>query len=161
MSAEEHERYLHNFGNLSITFDNATLGNHGFLEKRQLLADRSRVRRNQMLLDYETFGPEEIRDRCARLVERFFEAYEVPDLPWASSVHPHNAGIDMSPQQWLDNVRARCAPPELVGVPVAKFWSDICAHLDIHVGGNSARRALDRWRAEQRPNWPSPMTDND
>jgi hypothetical protein len=159
VTAEEHQRWLHNLGNLSITFDNATLGNGSFGEKRRMLAERSRVRLNQMLLDYETFGPAEIQDRSRKLLERFFESYELPDTPWlAGPGFTANAPFSLTPQSWLEEVRRKFHADEFVGFPIARYWSEICSHLGIDVGGNSARRALEAWRSTHKPSWPTTMT---
>jgi hypothetical protein len=145
----------HNLGNLSLTFDNTTLGNKSFIEKRGLLVERSRLRLNQMLLDYDVFGPAQIQNRAHRLLQLFADAYELPDAPWHSTPvrltqHPY----DLTAQQWLDRVRADFSPPEFIGLPIARFWSDICGHVHIEFGGDSPRRALDRWRLHHNPAWP-------
>jgi hypothetical protein len=153
ISDHEHQRHLHKLGNLSITFDNAALGNLGFPEKKCRLAELSRVRLNQMLLDYESFGPEEIRDRATRLLDRFFAAYNIP----AETVGHDNDISDkpsMSPQQWLNKVRGDTAP-ELAALPFANTWSAICKHLLIPVGQDSAHRRLQIWIEIHRPTWPS------
>ena len=51
ISLENHERYLHTLGNLTLTFDNQKLGNMGFSEKKQILIERSRIKMNQALRD--------------------------------------------------------------------------------------------------------------
>jgi hypothetical protein len=156
--AEEHQRWLHNLGNLSITFDNVTLGNKSLAEKRQLLAERSRVRLNKMLLDYEVFGTAEIHDRSGRLLNLFVEAYELPDSPWSNAPRQTtNVAFSLTPQSWLDDVRSKFHPVELVGFPIARYWSEICGQLSIDVGGNSARRALEAWRSVHRPSWPTTL----
>ena len=44
--------------------------------------------------------------------------------------------------------------PELSRVGNLNSWKDICDHLRIEVGSDSARRALDRWAKVNKPNWP-------
>jgi hypothetical protein len=80
ISETMHQRYLHTLGNLSITFDNQGLSNKGFSEKKRLLAEKSRIRLNQMLLDYEVFDEKAITDRAFRIIDRFFEHYGI-NLP--------------------------------------------------------------------------------
>lgn len=45
--------------------------------------------------------------------------------------------------------------PELSKLSGSVTWRAICDHLGIHVGGNSARRALKGWARENRRGWPS------
>ncbi len=75
VSDENHERYLHTLGNLSITFDNQGLGNKSFKEKREVLLRKSRISLNQLLLDYDKFDESSIRDRSLRLLDKFAIAY--------------------------------------------------------------------------------------
>ncbi|MBU1001931.1 MAG: DUF262 domain-containing HNH endonuclease family protein [Proteobacteria bacterium] len=72
-----HERYLHTLGNLSITLDNQGLSNKSFVEKKKILSDVSRINLNKLLLGYETFGEEEIRDRALKLLNVFIDAYGI------------------------------------------------------------------------------------
>ena len=53
------------------------------------------------------------------------------------------------PNNWLLKV------PELRSVPNLRSWQDICAHLGIEVGGDSARRKLKEWAQSKRPKWPA------
>jgi hypothetical protein len=155
INAQEHQRYLHKLGNLSITFDNSALGNLAFNEKKRKLAELSRVRLNHILLEYESFGPEQIRDRARRLLDRFFEAYDVFSDAGDSSEPGASGSVSISPQKWLDKVRGEYSPSELADIPFAKYWSEICTHLKIPVGQNSAHRVLENWLDSHRPHWPS------
>lgn len=80
ISQENHERYLHTLGNLSITFDNQGLSNKSFCEKREILLKKSRIRLNQLLLKYEQFDEDAIRDRSLTLLDMFVKAYGVPEF---------------------------------------------------------------------------------
>lgn len=155
INEQDHQRYLHKLGNLSITFDNSTLSNLGFDEKKRKLAELSRVLLNHMLLEYESFGPEQIRDRAGRLLDRFFEAYAVLSDGADYSEPGVAAPVSMTPQKWLDKVRSKHNPLELNDLLIAKYWSDICGHMIIPVGQNSAHRALENWLENHRPHWPS------
>ena len=155
INEKDHQRYLHKLGNLSITFDNAKLSNLSFSEKKKKLTELSRVRLNHMLLAYESFGPEQIRDRAGRLLDRFFEAYAVFSDGADYSEREASATVNIFPQKWLDKVRGTYNPSELAGFPVAQYWSEICAHLNVPVGKNSAHRALENWLENYRPHWPS------
>ena len=53
-----------------------------------------------------------------------------------------------SPDKWTDSV------PELRSVPNLGSWQDICRHLGIEVGGDSARRKLEDWVQNNHPEWP-------
>lgn len=53
-----------------------------------------------------------------------------------------------SPKNWLSKV------PELRTIPNLRRWQDICAHLGIEVGRDSARRKLKEWVQNKRPKWP-------
>jgi hypothetical protein len=66
-----------------------------------------------------------------------------------------SATVNIFPQKWLDKVRGTYNPSELAGFPVAQYWSEICAHLNVPVGKNSAHRALENWLENYRPHWPS------
>ncbi len=54
-----------------------------------------------------------------------------------------------NPLLWLNNV------PELVSLKHLRNWVDICKHLHIDVGTDSARRRLKDWVATHRPSWPA------
>ena len=54
-----------------------------------------------------------------------------------------------SPHLWLNNV------PELMSLKHLRNWADICKHLHIDVGADSARRRLKEWVATHRPTWPA------
>ena len=54
-----------------------------------------------------------------------------------------------SPLLWRNNV------PELVSVKHLRNWADICKHLHVNVGSDSARRRLKEWVAANRPSWPA------
>ncbi|GEM_PF-1270516 len=77
ISKDEHERYLHSLGNLSITFNNKGLSNKSFEEKRKILNDVSRIKLNQLLSKYVTFDESAIRDRSLTLLDMFAEAYGI------------------------------------------------------------------------------------
>jgi hypothetical protein len=80
ISKENHERFLHTLGNLSITFDNQGLSNKPFHEKKELLRQRSRIRLNDLLLDYNKFDEIEICDRSLKILDMFVKTYDVPEF---------------------------------------------------------------------------------
>ncbi len=44
--------------------------------------------------------------------------------------------------------------PELSKVPGLRNWAALAEHLQIEVGGDSARRSVARWVAMNKPKWP-------
>jgi hypothetical protein len=54
-----------------------------------------------------------------------------------------------SPYEWSQQI------PELSGVSECDTWKKICDHLRINVEGDSARRRLAKWVANNKPYWPS------
>jgi hypothetical protein len=79
ISKEDHERYLHTLGNLSITFNNQGLSNKAFSEKKLILQRQSRINLNQLLLDYDTFDKAAICDRSLKLLDMFAKAYDIKE----------------------------------------------------------------------------------
>ena len=55
-----------------------------------------------------------------------------------------------NPQRWALGVSELRGP----SVPTLNTWRAICDYLNIPVGGDSARRALQKWAVSHRPNWP-------
>lgn len=53
---------------------------------------------------------------------------------------------------WLAQV------PELATNPKLHNWISICRHLGIDANGDSARRSLSSWVADNRPEWPTVPT---
>lgn len=53
------------------------------------------------------------------------------------------------PSDWLSKI------PELRAFTNLRSWKDICGHLGIEVGGDSARRKLNDWVKANRQKWPS------
>lgn len=53
------------------------------------------------------------------------------------------------PSDWLSKI------PELRAFTNLRSWKDICGHLGIEVGSDSARRRLNDWVKDNRPKWPS------
>ncbi len=75
ISFEDHESYLHTLGNLTLTFDNSTLSNKGFAEKKQILMEKSRIKLNNELVKYDDFNVEEIRSRADNLLNIFLDEF--------------------------------------------------------------------------------------
>lgn len=153
ISESIHQRYLHTLGNLSITFDNQGLSNKRFDEKKRILAERSRIRLNNMLLEYETFTETEIRDRAAQILHKFFNFYGI-DVS-KDDDDQNLESVALTPQRWLDEARMNVKTPELNGLAKANTWKMICDYLGILVEGDSAHRRLERWLQQNRPLWPS------
>src|SRR5450830_5401 len=75
ISNEDHERYVHSLGNLSISLDNQAIINKSFSDKKNLLNQKSRITLNGMLNKYEKFDAQTIMDRSRALLEIFAKAY--------------------------------------------------------------------------------------
>jgi len=64
-----HDRYLHSIGNLSLSGDNAQLGNKSFDEKKQILKEQSRLKLNQYFINAASWDDLEINKRANVLFE--------------------------------------------------------------------------------------------
>ncbi len=148
-----HQQYIHTLGNLSITFDNQGLSNKGFSEKKKLLAEKSRIRLNQMLLDYEVFDESAIKDRAHRILEKFFRGYCIERSSSDSNFEPIPAEI--IPKVWLESVRLTNDASDLKDLNNPQSWKSICDFLEIDVCQDSAHRRLEQWRQRNKPEWPS------
>lgn len=154
ISESTHQKYLHTLGNLSITFDNKELGNKGYDEKKRILADRSNIRLNKMLLQFKTFSEKEIQERAAQILHKFLTSYGI-DVS-EDDENEHDLEIEeFTPQSWLDEVKKNVKPSELNGLAIAKTWKMICDYLNIPVEGDSSHRRLEKWIQHNRPLWPS------
>jgi hypothetical protein len=157
ISDSMHQQYLHTLGNLSITFDNQGLSNKGFSEKKRLLAEKSRIRLNQMLLNYEVFDESAIKNRAYKILEKFFKGYEIEksDSDSDSDNGSVPTSVKITPMAWLESVRLANDASDLDGLNNPKSWRSICDFLQIEVGQDSAHRRLDQWRQRNKPQWPS------
>ncbi|KAF3981495.1 MAG: HNH endonuclease [Methylococcales symbiont of Hymedesmia sp. n. MRB-2018] len=72
---EEHVKFIHTLGNLSLTYNNQGLSNKSFSDKKRHLKDKSKINLNQLLNDYDTFGPIQINDRLNKLINMFNNEY--------------------------------------------------------------------------------------
>ena len=79
ISKDDHEKYLHTLGNLSITFNNQNLSNKGFDDKKLILAEKSRINLNYQLQRYDIFDINAIEDRANTLLKLFMHEFEIPD----------------------------------------------------------------------------------
>ena len=71
ISFEDHEKYLHTLGNLTLTFDNQSLGNKEFSEKRQILLNKSRIMLNNELVKFDDFNADTIKTRSTDMLDKF------------------------------------------------------------------------------------------
>ena len=153
ISEAAHQQYLHTLGNLSITFDNQGLSNKGFSEKKRLLAEKSRIRLNQMLIDYEVFDESAIKDRAHKILERFFKGYGIQKSDFSDDLEP--VIVEITPYKWLESVRLTNDDHDLNGLNNPRSWKTICDFLQIDVGQDSAHRRLEQWLQRNKPQWPS------
>jgi hypothetical protein len=77
ISESNHEKYLHTLGNLTITFDNQSLSNKSFAEKKKILAEKSRINLNNRLLEYGHFDEKTIQTRTIEFFDMFVDSYEL------------------------------------------------------------------------------------
>lgn len=85
ISSEDHEKYLHTLGNLSLTFDNSSLSNNGFDEKRKFLLEKSRIKINNILSDFDIFDKSAIKKRASILLELFANEYDLKEKSFNES----------------------------------------------------------------------------
>ena len=81
-------------------------------------------------------------------------ARSIPKQRTSSSMRPKSQGAGTkaptpSAIQWRSKVA------ELRTFEHLNTWKDICDHLRIEVGGDSARRRLQKWVMNNRPRWPN------
>lgn len=68
---DDREKYLHTLGNLTLTLDNQSLSNKIFKEKKQILIEKSRIKLNNELLQYEDFDIETLKSRAIAMLDSF------------------------------------------------------------------------------------------
>ncbi|MEI6639770.1 MAG: DUF262 domain-containing HNH endonuclease family protein [Chlorobium sp.] len=71
ISFDDHEKYLHTLGNLTLTFDNQSLSNKVFADKKKILIERSRIKLNNDLLKYDDFNVKAIESRAESMLRSF------------------------------------------------------------------------------------------
>jgi len=80
-----------------------------------------------------------------------------PEIKLRHSIEPAKAStkrgrlkaISPRPADWLSKI------PELRPHKHLTTWKDVCEHLGVEVGADSARRRLSKWVTENHPKWPS------
>ena len=80
ISFEEREKYLHTLGNLTLTFDNQTLSNKSFTDKKQILLEKSRIKLNNDLLNFSDFNAKSIKIRATTLLDNFIREFLNTDI---------------------------------------------------------------------------------
>lgn len=91
--SEEHDRYLHTLGNLTLTMRNPELDNRGFEDKRRIYAG-SRIWLTQSLPKYDRWGGEQMEQRAAELAETAVEVWGCAVEVWGCP-----AGYDGAPDE--------------------------------------------------------------
>lgn len=75
---EDHEKYLHTLGNLSVTGYNSELSNKSFAEKQDIIRENSKaVILNSDVLDKESWTISDIQARAKRLAGIILERYKM------------------------------------------------------------------------------------
>lgn len=75
------DSYRYTFGNLSLTAQNAFLGNKSFEEKITIFLERGSLHLNEYFTNQTSWGIDEILNRSGYLAERFCEVDIFRDLP--------------------------------------------------------------------------------
>ncbi len=68
---DDREKYLHTLGNLTLTFDNQSLSNKPFEEKKKILIEKSRIKLNNQLSQYADFETETLKNRALTMLNSF------------------------------------------------------------------------------------------
>lgn len=68
---EDREKYLHTLGNLTLTFDNQSLSNKTFEEKKKILIAKSRILLNNELAQYKDFETDTLKSRAIVMLNSF------------------------------------------------------------------------------------------
>ena len=81
VSQEEHERFLHTLGNLTITGYNSELSNKSFTEKKQIIENYSKANvLNKDVTDKDKWGGNTIQARAERLSKIITERYAITPI---------------------------------------------------------------------------------
>ena len=96
ISKEEHDKYLHTLGNLSITFNNQNLSNKGFSEKKSILINTSRITLNNILLEYDIFDVNDIKHRANKLLTLFTNEFGIVHTPEPDGIDRYDSNYFMS-----------------------------------------------------------------
>jgi hypothetical protein len=124
----------------------------------QFHVDDDLARLVEKLADQQPFENLTFNDALKRVLEGFItgkkEAADTGDLDMlvAQSMALYKGQPKKAPspsaQHWADTV------PELKCKKAFMTWKAICDHLKIETAGDSARRKLQSWVKENRPDWP-------
>ena len=79
---EVHEKYLHTFGNLTLTGYNPEMSNKPFAEKKAMEGGfaKSPLRLNESVAKFDTWNEESIKQRAEILSEKMIEIWRYPQL---------------------------------------------------------------------------------
>lgn len=81
ISPEQHERYLHTLGNLSVTGYNSELSNKSFTEKKEIIRTNSKaVVLNKDVLDKDVWNIDTIKSRAKRLSKIVAQRYQIETI---------------------------------------------------------------------------------
>lgn len=81
ISEDDHEKYLHTLGNLSISGYNSELSNKNFLEKKRIITENSRVvTLNADVRDKDEWTINDIKKRSRRLTDILLERYYIEKI---------------------------------------------------------------------------------
>lgn len=78
ISQEEHDRYVHTLGNLSLTGYNQTMSNRSFTEKKSILSKYTKIKiLNEDVLDKDDWTVKDIQVRGQRLANILIKEYQI------------------------------------------------------------------------------------
>lgn len=81
ISEEEHERFLHTLGNLTVTGYNSELSNKSFAEKKQIIIENSKANiLNKDVINQDKWDVDTIKARAKRLSKIITERYAIETI---------------------------------------------------------------------------------
>ena len=92
-----HEQWLHRIANLTLTAYNSDYSNRPFERKRDMAKGfrSSGFRMNKWIAEQKEWGPEQLEERCERLVKQFLELWPMPQSSYVPQVAlPDKASLD-------------------------------------------------------------------
>ena len=117
---QEHARWVHTLGNLTLTGYNQVMGNSSFAEKQQVFA-HSNVSLNAHFVGLARWSPDEIKQRAIALGDGFARIWPRPDgAPYV----PRLPDIDELFEETIDSPPPAPDPPHTHGrLRIVVHWS--------------------------------------
>ena len=77
---EDHQRWLHTIGNLTLTGSNPELSDKSFREKKEILRKSKAVNLNSDVINQDTWTSAEIHERCRRLAKIIIDRFKTEKI---------------------------------------------------------------------------------